>query len=83
MVKNDEQGIFSVELGLNNWGALAVAGLAIQERPYKDEVGNMARAVLVFRENMVKADQLAAEQELLVLGRQPVAGRLEHVLQVL
>ena len=41
MVKNDEQGIFSVELGLNNWGALAVAGLAIQERPYKDEVGNV------------------------------------------
>ena len=28
-----------------------------------DEVGEMAAAVLVFKENMIKADQLAAEQE--------------------
>jgi methyl-accepting chemotaxis protein len=27
-----------------------------------DEIGDMARAVLVFKENMIKADQLAAEQ---------------------
>jgi len=28
----------------------------------KDEMGDMARAVLVFKENMIKADELAAEQ---------------------
>jgi len=29
----------------------------------KDEIGAMAKAVLVFKENMIKAEQLAAEQE--------------------
>src|SRR5258708_23601416 len=29
----------------------------------KDEIGDMARAVLVFKDNMIKADQLAAEQK--------------------
>src|SRR5260221_7961370 len=29
----------------------------------KDEIGDMARAVMVFKDNMVKADQLAAEQK--------------------
>jgi methyl-accepting chemotaxis protein len=29
----------------------------------KDEIGEMAKAVVVFKENMIKAEQLAAEQE--------------------
>lgn len=45
----------------------------------KDEVGNMARAVLVFRENMVKADQLAAEQESQQAAREERTRRIEEL----
>jgi methyl-accepting chemotaxis protein len=35
---------------------------AIPAQDHKDEIGDMAKAVGVFKENMIKADELAAEQ---------------------
>ncbi|MBI4966600.1 MAG: HAMP domain-containing protein [Rhodospirillales bacterium] len=42
----------------------------------KDEIGAMAKAVLVFKENMIKAEQLAAEQE---VQRQAQLARAETI----
>ena len=44
---------------------LAAGNMAaeIAAQDHRDELGDMARAVLVFREHMVRASQLAAEQE--------------------
>ena len=53
--------------------------IEIPATDYKDEVGNMARAVLVFRENMVKADQLAAEQESQQAAREERTRRIEEL----
>ena len=38
-------------------------GITVQGTDRGDELGEMARAVLVFKENMIKADQLQAEEE--------------------
>ena len=46
---------------------------------YKDEVGNMARAVMVFKQNMIKADQLAAQQERDRAAREKRAEKLERL----
>lgn len=53
--------------------------IEIPATDYKDEVGNMARAVLVFRENMVKAEQLAAEQENQQAAREERTRRIEEL----
>ncbi|SOE01758.1 methyl-accepting chemotaxis protein [Caenispirillum bisanense] len=45
----------------------------------KDEVGDMARAVLVFKENMIRADQLAAAQERERAAREARAKRIEEL----
>jgi methyl-accepting chemotaxis protein len=37
--------------------------IAVQQTERADEIGHMAKAVLVFKENMIRADALAAEQE--------------------
>jgi len=42
----------------------------IPAQDHKDEVGSMAAAVQVFKENMIKAEQLAAEQEKERAGRE-------------
>ncbi len=55
--------------------------IEIPATDYKDEIGNMARAVLVFRENMVKADQLAKEQEGEQAAREERARRIEELNQ--
>jgi methyl-accepting chemotaxis protein len=44
-----------------------------------DEVGDMASAVLVFKENMIKADQLAAEQEKERGGRERRAKKVDKL----
>jgi methyl-accepting chemotaxis protein len=43
-----------------------------------DEIGRMAKAVLVFKENMLRADELAAEQERERAAREARAQRLEE-----
>ncbi|WP_343865470.1 methyl-accepting chemotaxis protein [Caenispirillum bisanense] len=43
----------------------------------KDEVGDMSRAVLVFKDSMIRADQLAAEQERERAAREARASRIE------
>ncbi len=45
----------------------------------KDEVGEMAGAVLVFKENMIEADQLAAEQAQERKAREARAQRVEEL----
>ena len=37
-------------------------GAEIPGQDHKDEIGDMAKAVLVFKENMIKAEQLAAQE---------------------
>jgi methyl-accepting chemotaxis protein len=44
-----------------------------------DEIGDMARAVVVFKENMIKADQLAAEQAAEQQKREARAKRIEDL----
>ena len=46
---------------------------------YKDEVGNMARAVMVFKENMIKADQMTAQLERDSAAREKRAEKLEEL----
>ena len=53
--------------------------IEIPATDYKDEVGDMARAVLVFRENMAKADQLAAEQESQQAAREKRTRRIDEL----
>ena len=47
----------------------------------RDEIGAMADAVQVFKENMIKADQLAAEQEAERATKQQRSARLEALVQ--
>jgi methyl-accepting chemotaxis protein len=47
----------------------------------KDEIGAMAKAVLVFKENMLRADALAAEQEQERAAKEARARRLEASAQ--
>ena len=44
-----------------------------------DEIGDMAKAVLVFKENMIKADELAAEQEKERATREQRAKQIEQL----
>ncbi|WP_176525350.1 methyl-accepting chemotaxis protein [Caenispirillum bisanense] len=46
---------------------------------HKDEVGDMARAVLVFKENMIRADELATAQEKERAAREARAKRIEEL----
>jgi methyl-accepting chemotaxis protein len=52
-------------------------GVVISGSERKDEVGTMAKAVQVFKDNMERADHLAAEQEKERLAREQRAARLE------
>ncbi len=45
----------------------------------QDEVGDMSRAVLVFRDGMIRADQLAAEQERERAAREARASHIEDL----
>ncbi|WP_405054165.1 methyl-accepting chemotaxis protein [Telmatospirillum sp.] len=54
-------------------------GVDIAGTDRKDEVGTMARAVQVFKENMMRADALAAEQEAGRKAREARAARLEQL----
>ncbi|MBB4303664.1 methyl-accepting chemotaxis protein [Rhodobium orientis] len=47
----------------------------------KDEVGSMAGAVEVFRENMIKADEMAAREAAELAAREARARRIEEVTQ--
>jgi methyl-accepting chemotaxis protein len=47
----------------------------------KDEIGAMAKAVIVFKENMIRADALAAEQERERAAREERARRVEASAQ--
>jgi methyl-accepting chemotaxis protein len=47
----------------------------------KDEIGLMARAVLVFKENMIKADQLAAREAATVKERMVRATRVNELTE--
>lgn len=48
----------------------------------KDEIGDMAGAVAIFRENMVKAEQLAEEQHIEEKAKQKRAETIDHLLTV-
>jgi len=54
-------------------------GVDIPATDHRDEVGEMAQAVLVFKENMIKADKLAAEQERDRAAREARAKRIEEL----
>jgi methyl-accepting chemotaxis protein len=54
-------------------------GVAIEGGERKDEVGAMARAVAVFRDNMQRADQLEADQAKERQAREERAGRIEEI----
>lgn len=45
----------------------------------RDEIGDMAKAVQVFKNNMIKADSLAAEQETERVAREQRAQRIEEL----
>ncbi len=47
----------------------------------KDEVGEMAKAVLVFKDNMIKADEMAAEQERERVAKEQRAQQVEELAQ--
>ncbi len=51
----------------------------IPAQDHKDEVGSMAAAVQVFKENMIKAEQLAAEQEKERAGREARAKAVDEL----
>ena len=51
----------------------------IPGRDRTDEIGAMAKAVLVFKENMLRADRLAAEQETERAAREERARKLEEM----
>ncbi|MTJ80509.1 MAG: HAMP domain-containing protein [Telmatospirillum sp.] len=54
-------------------------GVVIDGTGRGDEVGTMSRAVQVFKENMLRADQLAAEQEEARKAREARARRIEEL----
>ena len=51
--------------------------VAVEETERTDEIGDMARAVLVFRENMIRNQELAAEQEAERAKREERAAAIE------
>ncbi|MCA1939940.1 MAG: cache domain-containing protein [Caenispirillum bisanense] len=53
--------------------------VAIDGVDRKDEIGDMSRAVLVFKENMIRADQLTADQERDRAAREARAKRIEDL----
>ena len=53
--------------------------VAIPATDQTDEVGDMAKAVLVFKENMIKADKLAAEQAKERAAREKRAQHIEQL----
>jgi methyl-accepting chemotaxis protein len=51
--------------------------VAVPETEREDEIGRMAKAVLVFKENMIRADAMAAEQESQRRDKEERSRRLE------
>ncbi len=51
----------------------------IPAQDHKDEIGHMAKAVQVFKDNMIKADNLAAEQEASRAEREKRAEMVENL----
>ncbi len=54
-------------------------GVDIPAKGRKDEVGEMAMAVQVFKDNMIRNDEMAAEQEREQAAREARAGRIESL----
>src|SRR3546814_10324588 len=54
-------------------------GTEIPARGRRDEVGEMAAAVQVFKDNMIRADELAAEQEAERVARERRVQRIEEL----
>src|SRR3546814_13045624 len=54
-------------------------GTEIPARGRRDEVGEMAAAVQVFKDNMIRADELAAEQEAERVARARRVQRIEEL----
>ncbi|MBF0305358.1 MAG: HAMP domain-containing protein [Alphaproteobacteria bacterium] len=55
--------------------------IVIPATDHKDEVGDMAQAVQVFKDNMIRADQLAAEQEQARVAREQRTRKVESLTQ--
>jgi methyl-accepting chemotaxis protein len=54
-------------------------GIAIPARGRKDEIGAMAEAVQVFKDNAIRADQMAAEQQAERAAREARARNIENL----
>ena len=54
--------------------------VTVPARDHADEVGDMARAVEVFRQNAVEADRLAAEEQAGLVAKQQRSERLEALV---
>jgi len=55
--------------------------IEIPGQDHKDEIGDMAEAVQVFKENMIKAEELAANEAEATKAREERARRIEEITQ--